>query len=102
MRNFQYTFETRKQSFKSVFPISTAVPLSKNSNWEMQRNITNRKRPEHCITERYTANQHETPRKKIVHVNCSSVSTTDYGKKIFVGEDSYIKRINRETFNSSF
>ena len=68
----------------------------------MQRNITNRKRPEHCITERYTANQHETPRKKIVHVNCSSVSTTDYGKKIFVGGDSYIKRINRETFNSSF
>ena len=38
--------------------------LVKNNN--KQRNITNRKRPTHCITERYAENQCETPRRKIV------------------------------------
>ena len=34
--------------------------LSKSN--KIHRNITNRKRPEHCITVRYTENQCETPR----------------------------------------
>ena len=42
MRNFQYTFETRKLSFNSVFSNFIAVPLGKNNNGEIQRNITNR------------------------------------------------------------
>ena len=33
--------------------------LSKNNN--IQRITTNRKRPEHCITEKYIENQRETP-----------------------------------------
>ena len=84
------------------FSIFITVPSSENSNGEIQTNITNRKRPEHCITERYIENQHETPRRKIVPRNCSYTSTTDYGKKIFAGGDIHVKRINKETFNSSF
>ena len=102
MRNFQYTFETRKQLFNSLFSIFITVPSNENSNGEIQRNITNRKRPEQCITERYIENQHETPRRKIVPRNRSYASTTDYGKKIFVGGDIHIRRINKEAFNSSF
>ena len=49
---------------------------------DIQRNITNRKRPEHCITESYIENQHETPRREIVPGNRSYASTTDYGKNI--------------------
>ena len=74
--------------------------LSKNNN--IKGNITNRKRPEHCITERYIENQCETPRRKIVSGNPCCASTTDYGKKIFVVGDSHIKRINRKRFNNSF
>ena len=66
------------------------------------RNITNRKRPEHCITARYIEKQHETPRRKTVPGNRSYASTTDYGKNIFVVGDSHIKRINRKRFNNSF
>ena len=74
--------------------------LSKNNN--IQRNITNRKRSDHCITERYMENQCETPRRKSVPGNCSCASTADYRKKIFVVGDSHIKIINRKRFNNSF
>ena len=57
--------------------------LSKNNN-SIYRNITNKKRPEHCITETYIENQRETPRRKIVPGNRSYTNTTDYGKNIFV------------------
>ena len=67
--------------------------VSKNNN--IKRIITNRKRPEHCITEKYRENQRETPRRKIVPGNCSYASTTDYGKKIFVVEDNRIKKLTR-------
>ena len=73
---------------------------SKNNN--IQRNITSRKRPEHCTTERYIENQCKTPRRKIVSGNRCYASTTDYGKKIFVVGDSQIKRISRKRFNNSF
>ena len=76
--------------------------LIKNNNREIQRNITNRKRPEHCITERYIENQHEIPSKKIVPENRSYASTTDYVKKIFVVGHTHIKRINRKRFSNSF
>ena len=68
----------------------------------MQRNIANRKRPEHCITKRYIENQCETPRMKIVPGNRSYPSTTDYVKKVFVVGDSHIRRINGKRFNNSF
>ena len=42
--------------------------------------VTNRKRSEHCITERYIKNQCETPRRKIIPRNRSYASTTEYGK----------------------
>ena len=74
--------------------------LSKNNN--INRNIINRKRPEHCMTERYVENQCETPRRKIVPGNRSYASTTDYGKKKFVVVDSHSKRINRKKFHNSF
>ena len=45
---------------------------------EIERNITNRKRPEQCITEKYTENQRKTPRRKIVPGN------RPYGKKVLV------------------
>ena len=74
--------------------------LSKNNN--IQRNITNRKRPEHCITERYIESQCEKPRRKIVPGNRSYASSADYGKKIFVVGDRHTKKINRKRFNNSF
>ena len=60
---------------------------------EKARTLYNRK---------YIENKHETPRRKIDPRNRSYASTTDYGKKIFVGGDIHIKRISKETFNSSF
>ena len=53
--------------------------LSKNN---IHRITTNRKRPEHCIIEKYIENHRETPRKRIVPGNRSYASTTDYmGKR---------------------
>ena len=86
--------------YQCFFNLHDCVPLIKSNN--IQRNISNRKRSEHFITERYIENQPETPRKKIVPGNHSYASTTDYGKKIFVVGDSHIKRINRKRFNNSF
>ena len=74
--------------------------LSKNN--KIRGNITNRKRPEHCITEMHMENQCETPRRKVVPGNLSYASMTEYGKKIFVARDSHTKRINRKRFNNSF
>ena len=74
--------------------------LSKNN--KIHRNITNRKRPEHCITVRHIENQCETPRWKTVPGNFHYASTTDYVKKISVVEDRHIKRINTKRFNNLF
>ena len=54
------------------------VNLSTNNN--IQRNITNRKRAEHCITEKHIENQCKTPRSEIVPANCSYACIVDYGK----------------------
>ena len=71
---------------------------------EIERNITNRKRPEQCITEKYTENQRKTPRRRIVPGNrpYGKKVTSDYGKKIFVVACSHLKRISRRIFNNSF
>ena len=56
----------------------------RNANWStnnnIQRNITNRKRAEHCITERHIENQCETPKSKIVPANRSYAFAAGYGK----------------------
>ena len=50
------------------------------TNNNIQWNITDRKRAEHCVTERHIENQCETPRSKIVPSNRSYACTADYGK----------------------
>ena len=85
---------------------SKEAEMQRNSNFyknnNIERNIENRKRPEHCITERYIENQCKTGRSKTFSGNRSYTSTTDYRKKDICKWRESHKKINRKRFNNLF